>query len=167
LTLLTGDELLTADEYVYRDSGLTFLHQTSVVVKVEARNDAHIALSKTNIDGSKGRDEDTDVYEIVIGGWGNTKSVIRKEKGGSHKCTKSTPGILQLDESRPFWVSWTGGNIKFGRGPQVGQDVVCEWQDPNPRDINFVSVSTGWGSSGKWILSHGKFLCIKYLIKLS
>lgn len=41
-----------------------------VTFKVKACNDAHVALSTTTT-------TDSQTYEIVLGGWNNTKSVVR------------------------------------------------------------------------------------------
>ena len=43
---------------------------TSATITVAANNDAHIALGETEV-------HDSPKYEIVLGGWGNTRSVLR------------------------------------------------------------------------------------------
>ncbi len=107
-------------------------------------------MSENNIDLSL-INEDINVYEILIGGFKNTRSLIREVKQGGAKCNASTPGILQAGMAQPFWVSWVDGNIRLGREHQVGNDVICEWQDPTPKSINYVSTSTSSQSDGEWI----------------
>lgn len=66
--------IITKPEYNYTyliDYGIDIRGQTSISFEVMACNDVHIALSKED-----GLDEQ-DTYEIVIGGWGATQSVIR------------------------------------------------------------------------------------------
>ena len=46
--------------------------------QVKTNSDAHVLLSPC---------EGCDGYEVVIGGWGNTKSVIREKKQGDAKVT--------------------------------------------------------------------------------
>ena len=46
-----------------------------------------------------------DGYEIVIGGWTNTQSVIRQSKQSINKIIQNTPDILSATEYREFWIS--------------------------------------------------------------
>lgn len=145
----------TGNDYIYHDSGLVVTGVNSISFDVSAKNDAHVALSISNIDGSTSG-QDKDVYEIVIGGWGDSQSVIRKSKQGSNLCTASTPDIVENGEYRPFWISWENGLFSFGKGHTVGSNKVCDWQDNNPRAVNYVSVATGWGSEGDWSFQSGE-----------
>lgn len=47
--------------------------------------------------------------EIFIGGWENSKSVIRKNKTQPEKAETPTNGILSAGEFRGFWIRWTDG----------------------------------------------------------
>ena len=116
--------------------------------EVKASNDAHLALSqyygiwKNNS------------YEIVIGGWINKKSVIRKcDQCKYSKSFDHSP--LKADEYRPFWISWEGGLIKVGSGKQPN-GVFLEWQDPDPIPVNYIGIRTGWGSTGSWKFNNGE-----------
>ena len=46
------------------------------------------------------------VFEIVIGGWTNTQSVIRDAMGAEPLRTRDTPNILSCGEFRTFWIHW-------------------------------------------------------------
>ena len=61
-----------------------------------------------------------------------------------------TEGILNIDEDRPFWVSWEGGYIEVGKGPVRGRDRILAYQDPEPRTVHHVTFGTGWGTTGHW-----------------
>ena len=64
----------------------------AITFTVCAKNDAHVGFICGN-----------QFYEIVIGGWANTKSVIRKKPvhtlHGHAKASASTPGICNGNEN--------------------------------------------------------------------
>ena len=71
---------------------------------VKGKSDAHILFSNCpNCDG----------YEIVIGGSGNTQSMLREGKQRKDTQQKvSTPNILSDTEWRRFWITYdTQGNF--------------------------------------------------------
>ncbi|XP_077866401.1 uncharacterized protein LOC144354127 [Saccoglossus kowalevskii] len=107
--------------------------------EVKANNDVHIGLSAQQHDLSN-------MYEIVIGGWGNSQSVIRRSKQGFNQVAVYTPGILSSSEFRGFWLTWQNGKIKVGKAGKV--DSFMHWTDPNPLVVSFIGYCTGWGSTG-------------------
>lgn len=111
--------------------------------RVRTGNDAHIALTS-------GPGESDPMYEIFIGGWGNTKSVIRLNRTKPEKAEAETPGILNGEEFRGFWVRWANGHVAAGREGESSPFI--EWQDPEPFHVAYIGVCTGWGACGNWIL---------------
>ena len=93
-------------------------------------------------------------YEIVIGGWSNTLSVIRKKTFntlyGTPEARTSTPGICNANKIRLFWAQALNGLVGFGKGNIIGENIVLQWIDPNPLIPDFVGFMTGEGSSGDW-----------------
>ena len=76
---------------------------------VTACADARVILTER-----EGR-TDEHVYEFVIGGWKNTRSVIRTNiKGGGRTvmASKLTTDILKCDKHVTFWISWLNGEIE-------------------------------------------------------
>ena len=113
----------------------------SVSFKVRTSNDAHIALTM-------GPQPSDPMIEIFLGGWGNTKSVIRRNRTKPDKVEIETPNILNGGEFRGFWIRWDGGIISAGR---EGEAIpFLSWADPEPFPIAFVGVCTGWGATGTW-----------------
>ncbi|XP_019641105.1 PREDICTED: fibrillin-1-like [Branchiostoma belcheri] len=109
---------------------------------VKARNDAYIGLSPYNHDYNP-------MYEIVLGGWSNQWSVIRRRKQGPNLVEVRTPGILSASVNRGFWVTWSrDGTISVGKMGETHS--FMQWRDPVPVPIRHVGYSTGWGSSGYW-----------------
>lgn len=92
-------EVSTEDKLEYK-----FLPNSSgfLQFRVRAPNDAHLALTTAAA-------ECDPMYEVFIGGWGNTKSVIRKNRSKPDVAEAETPGILNPDEFRGFWVSMVLG----------------------------------------------------------
>ena len=70
----------TPDKYEYKQLGYEVSNYKFAIFEVNAKNDAHIALGEdTNHNGKH--------YEIVLGGWGNSKSVIRPSNQGANLVT--------------------------------------------------------------------------------
>jgi len=133
-------ELQTEDRLEY-----TFFPNSSGLLQFRVRtpNDAHIALSPS-------ASEATPMYEIFIGGWGNSKSIIRKNRTKPDVAESSTPGFLNPDEFRGFWVRWENGNISAGREGESTPFI--NWTDYEQVPIEYVGICTGWGATGSWII---------------
>ena len=116
----------------------------ALIFTVRAPGDAHLGYfsERKNYGNEEG------LYEIVIGGWGNGRSVIRRQ--GSEKLGISTPNILNPNEDRPFWADAKDGLIRLGRGNTIGNEIILQWQDNQPLDLTYVGFMTGWGSSAIW-----------------
>ncbi|KAK7790442.1 hypothetical protein R5R35_009487 [Gryllus longicercus] len=133
-------ELETPDKLEYQFHPVT---SGSLNFKIKAPNDAHVALTA-------GPEEADPMYEVFIGGWGNTKSVIRRDRTKPDKAEAETPDILSGDEFRGFWLRWNGGLIEVGKEGEAAP--FLSWQDPEPAPVGHYGVCTGWGASGAWVL---------------
>eukprot|EP00058_Branchiostoma_floridae_P006413 XP_002591901.1 hypothetical protein BRAFLDRAFT_89421 [Branchiostoma floridae] len=103
---------------------------------VKASHDIHIALAQ----------DMNQMYEIVIGGWRNQKSVIRREKQGQIKVKARTPGIASPALFQTFSIQWAAdGTISVSKVP--GTAPFMSWRDPAPLSIHHVGYTTGFGSS--------------------
>ena len=144
---------LTADDYVYH----TFWMKTTkknFVFKVRCCNDAHVLMTTTM------HHNDTEhAYELVFGGDNNNKVYIRKGSGWNggvpgYERSGQFPGLMNCDELRTFWASWEGGLVQAGSGAVPLSHTLLTWQDPEPLDVQYLAVSTGWGSTGEWDIAH-------------
>ena len=117
---------------------------------VKSASEAHIALSRFH-------DPHSYTYEVVIGDYGNSRTIIRD-------CTQCYPKVqlehepLDVSEFRGFWISWKRGVIRVGQGTTTDENELLIWRDPLPHEVNFIGISTGWGADahGQWIFGHGK-----------
>ena len=145
--MFLGKTVFNTEENYQYDSSLNLLldDSKSIIFSVRANGDAIIGFMCNSCN---------DFYEIVIGGWGNSKSVIRRKPVGTSYGDDtnfaSTSGILDGNEYRPFWAQALNGLVRFGTGQIVGQNVVLQWQDPYPIIPDSIGFMTGWGSSGDW-----------------
>ncbi|XP_055683680.1 C3 and PZP-like alpha-2-macroglobulin domain-containing protein 8 isoform X2 [Lutzomyia longipalpis] len=134
-------EVDTEDKLEYRFYPVT---NRLVNFKIRAPNDAHLALTT-------GPAESDPMIEVFIGGWKNTKSVIRKNRTKPDVVEADTPDVLNAGEFRGFWIRWTmDGIITVGREGEAA--AFLSWQDPDNCPFNYVGVCTGWGASGSWII---------------
>ncbi|XP_076637383.1 uncharacterized protein LOC143349763 isoform X4 [Colletes latitarsis] len=114
--------------------------------RVKASNDAHVALTT-------GPQESQPMYEVFIGGWGNSKSVIRKNKSKPDVAEADTPGILSNDEFRGFWIRWNDDALSVGKEGEAS--AFLTYTDSEPLTVNHFGLCTGWGASGEWLIEEG------------
>lgn len=81
--------------------------------RIKAPNDGHIALTS-------GPEESDPMLEVFIGGWKNSKSIIRKNRTKPDVAESDTPDILSGDEIRGFWIRWTDNVICVGKEGEAG-----------------------------------------------
>ncbi|KAK0072402.1 hypothetical protein PV325_011412, partial [Microctonus aethiopoides] len=61
-----------------------------------------------------------------------------------------TPGILNADEFRGFWIRWNGDALTVGKeGEQVP---ILDVHDADIYGIRYFGLCTGWGASGEWLV---------------
>lgn len=140
-TMATID-LYTEDRLVYQFYPVT---SNGINFRVKAPHDAHIALASTPY-------ESKPMYEVFLGGWKNTKSVIRKNQEQPDVADVPTPNILNTNEYKSFWIKWEYGTISAG--VQGDSRPIMSWQDSAMVPIQYFGVCTGWGASGHWIIEN-------------
>ncbi|XP_060583963.1 neurogenic locus notch homolog protein 2-like [Ruditapes philippinarum] len=123
--------------------GIRVNTRTSLTFQVKGRNDAHVLLQN---DRNNYR---TNVIEIVIGGWGNSQSVIRNSQQGTNRVSYSG-SVLSSSSYRWFWISWGGGCVQVGKGSSIGSSRIMNWCSSIPT-MNGVRFSFGFGSDGYFL----------------
>ncbi|XP_063442458.1 uncharacterized protein LOC134722762 [Mytilus trossulus] len=141
-----GPIIKTPNLYKYiplTDNGIAIGNpvRQSIRFKVKANNDAHVALMSSN-------NPNDPLYEIVLGGWGNTQSVIRDRKQGASQLAVYRGRVLDSNEFRTFTIKWSNARIRVE--DESGKKLM-EWTDTtNPYTIRNIGICTGWGSTGIW-----------------
>ena len=123
----------------------------AIIFTVNAKSDAHVGFFSEK--KSCPIHCSNEMYEIVIGGWANSQSVIRRGSQGLIKDLKDTQNILKSNEDRPFWADAKDGLVRLGKGKVIGSDIVMIWQDNQQLDPSYVGFMTGFGSTGIWKFS--------------
>jgi len=91
-----------------------------------ASSDVHVAL----MCGEKARTEDA--YEIVLGGWGNTRSVIRKGTQGEPLAVHN--GVqVNARVMKAYWIEYDNGFLGVYSSPQ-GEPIMSSKVDKLPCD---------------------------------
>jgi hypothetical protein len=149
-TCWTGDEYtaFTLNDYRY---DYTWFQPVNYFVefKVRSCNDGHILLATSLGDDAHG-------YEIVLGGYDNTKSDIRRGSHGEILKQVDTPGILNCNEFLPFWVRWGDRTVLVGSG-RLDDQVILQLEDSDQPEIAAFSI-TSWLTSEaeyRFLQSHG------------
>ena len=126
---------------------------TGVVFSIRARSDAHILLSEQPVSSDYNLTEN--FVEVVIGGWANTKSLIRIEDLVTEENRIETPYYLDGDSFNDFWITWGNNVIRVGRGLQAGAQMFMEKEYPSTINLNRMAIFSGYGSDGTWKIRTG------------
>ena len=78
---------------------MSFAGKEAVInFRIKGSSDAHVLLAEKNCHSCEG-------YEIVIGAWSNSQTVISQQNPWQEYAVKTTPSILSPDEYRDFYIS--------------------------------------------------------------
>lgn len=54
----------------------------------------------------------------------------------------NTTNILSCNERRWFWATWVPGLVALGEGQKIGVSQILSLDDPSPRTISYVGLTT-------------------------
>ncbi len=151
-----GGVVLGGNKFPLYRSVLDLTERNHIRVSVKAANDAFLLFSERYAN-SIVINTDTDLFEVLIGGWSNTKSVIRVGDIATSKTggVCDTPNILDATDFRYFWIAWNKGLVKVGSGFTIGQNVFMQKSYPATTDVKYLSLWNGWGSDAEWKIYAG------------
>jgi hypothetical protein len=122
-----------------------YIEKNTFDIDIRAKNDIHILLLN-NIDK----------YEIVLGGWGNTKSCIRKN--GKEEFNKNMDNIANANKFNNFKISIINNNLFIYKNNQI----IITHNIINNFEIKHIYFKTGHNSVGeleyKTTKNHGFYL---------
>ncbi|WAQ95473.1 hypothetical protein MAR_028163 [Mya arenaria] len=127
--------LFTPDIYQYNFvPEISMSNKTFLTFMVKAKCDVHVALSATYGELHKR------TIEVLIGGEGNTKSMIKDGVEGSIRAE-----ALTANDLRYFWMSWGNHCIEVGRGAHYGEGRFLVWDLPDNKKL---TCNRGTGDPG-------------------
>jgi hypothetical protein len=143
----------TSDFYAEERSGAEYefwsthwqLPQAShgaIVFEAKARNDIYVVLSRSMHSSAQRLGPSSSAYEICIGGWNNTTSLIRRGAQGNPMTQSDC--TLPCRNFTKWWVSVNRKTcrIAVGLGSVPGVNVqFWAWDDKYITDLNFFSFS--------------------------
>ncbi|OWF44191.1 C3 and PZP-like alpha-2-macroglobulin domain-containing protein 8 [Mizuhopecten yessoensis] len=153
ITVLTPRQVGHESTFQYKllsDYGYSASGQSSLEFEVKACQDASVGLMTTNDENAPGK-----MYMITLGGYGNNRVLIYDSKYGNEK-NYIISRVLDCDSFRHFKVEWGSGMTSVYSSPDSGLtwNLLVDWQDPSPINVNFIGVSTAVYSDGEWIIKH-------------
>lgn len=115
---------------------------------MKACHDVYIALIN-------GKSENDQLYEIVLGGWNNMKSVLRTYKQQPTAARTSVRSVLDCTRFKEFVIKWTYSTINIVLNTTHGNsDILTWWTQTKLNPITNVGVYTGFGATGEWIFDN-------------
>ncbi len=127
-------------EYLWYPIPFTQADQAIIDLVVEGQNDAFIALAQNPV---RVRNTPIDIYELVLGGWDNTKNVIRTQSLGeaAAEFTKEEYPESGLNpyQAQHYQIILNRGHIIM----RTAKSKIMQWVDPYPiKGIKWLGLST-------------------------
>lgn len=119
----------------------------SLEFEVQASNDAHIALGPSSVQACERVIPEH--YEIGLGGWANSKSIMRLEPGSTYHAAEFYGSVLDVFTYRKFKITWDASILKVEQWSGVEWSEMMQ-MDRDDRSIDRAMVMTGWGATGLW-----------------
>ena len=95
------------------------------------------------------------LFEVTLGGWSNTKSVIKRIKNGPNIAVHHG-SVLSETEYRAFILDWSKSKVlelySIDETGSIVRIMSTPRQPETALNVTAIGVSTGWGAKGCWKL---------------
>ncbi|KAG8240223.1 hypothetical protein J437_LFUL004683, partial [Ladona fulva] len=122
----------------------------AVTIDVRCKASAHISLISSLLPAHYGAHP---YLEIILGGWDNSRSVIKKNGKEPYVVAAETPNILTDFTYRRFRVRWNNGNICIVAGGTSSASIL-NYQSLETFGITYIGVRST-DSVGHWRIKGG------------
>jgi len=111
---------------------------------IKGTNDANILLSNSYSTNDA-------IYEIVLGAYGNTRAVLRRNTQQEIFVDEYPKGLLDRNEYRNFWVSINEDrqSVSMGIGTNYNNTLLTHTYLHNTR-FSIFGISSGWNGTAYW-----------------
>lgn len=111
-------------------------------------SNCHIALLPHKI-------EKTPITELILGGWNNTKSVVRVNMNKDKEKVKAdTPNLVSSNHFTNFYITWRKERLTVHQNGPNGR-ILMDAPQSITFPVLFLGVRTAWGATGKWKIRTG------------
>lgn len=104
--------------------------------------------------------EKTPITELILGGWNNTKSVVRVNmEKDKEKVKADTPNLLSTGRFTNFYITWGKKRVTVRQNGPNGA-ILLDAPESISFPVFFLGVRTAWGATGKWKIRTGRQLVL-------
>ena len=131
-------------EYLWLSEALPKDNNGIVVFEAKGLNDVFVAFGQSTF---KTRNTSNEIYEVNIGGWENSRTVIRVQSLDTPIAQfnkhDNPDAMLNSLEFKRFWLGINNGTLTLGTGDIKEENKILEWTDIYPiQRLKYVGLST-------------------------
>jgi|GEM_PF-4230304 len=111
------------------------------VITFKARASSDVVFCLSPIDGTPLRNTNKSIYEFAIGGYDDTKSMIRTQNLKRTALLVNKEDVLDNVNFIDYWISKDGNILRAGIG-KPGEGEFMKWTDPYPQKVKYIGISS-------------------------
>lgn len=118
-----------------------------VTFEAQATNDIHVSFNKdtSRVEGRDGLADQSPNYEVVIGGWMNRKTAVRKrgQQQAAARKEENPNAVITSPHFTQYWFLLDNGLLVVGKG-EPGTHEIIRWKDDHHdfQDLRYVGFSS-------------------------